>query len=54
MTTRRQFIQTIAGAAAGTILAPAVFTQRRQKSCVVIGAGFAGLAAAYKMKKAGW
>ncbi|PYS87279.1 MAG: FAD-dependent oxidoreductase [Acidobacteria bacterium] len=54
MTTRRQFIRTIATAAAGTVLAPSVLTQRRQRSAVVIGAGFAGLAAAYKLKNAGW
>src|SRR6187200_1251175 len=54
MTTRRQFIRTATVAAAGTVLAPNVFTQRRQKSAVVIGAGFAGLAAAYKLKNAGW
>ena len=54
MTTRRQFIRTVAVAAAGTVLAPNVFTQRRQESCVVIGAGFAGLAAAFKLKNAGW
>ena len=35
-------------------LAPSVFTQRRQHSAVIIGAGFAGLAAAYKLKNAGW
>jgi monoamine oxidase len=31
-----------------------VFTQRRRHSVVVIGAGFAGLAAAFKLKNAGW
>lgn len=54
MTTRRHFLQTAAAAAAGSILAPNVFAQRRQHSCVVIGAGFAGLAAAFKLKSAGW
>jgi monoamine oxidase len=54
MTTRRQFLQTSAAAAIGTVLARNVFTQRRQHSAVVIGAGFAGLAAAYKLKNAGW
>jgi monoamine oxidase len=52
--TRRTFLKTLGGAAAGAVFAPAVFTQRRPKKCVVIGAGFAGLAAAYKLKKAGW
>ncbi len=51
---RRQFLKTLGAAAAGGILAPNVLTQRRQKSCIVIGAGFAGLAAAYKLKTAGW
>ena len=31
-----------------------VFAQKRKKSCVVIGAGFSGLAAAYKLKNVGW
>jgi monoamine oxidase len=54
MTTRRQFLQTAAAAAAGTVLAPSVLTQRPRKRCVVIGAGFAGLAAAFRLKNAGW
>jgi monoamine oxidase len=54
MPTRRHFLQTVAAAAAGTVLAPNVITQRRRKYCVVIGAGFAGLSAAYKLKTAGW
>lgn len=53
-TSRRNFLKTLGATAAGAVLAPAVFTQRRQKKCVVIGAGFAGLAAAYKLKNAGW
>ena len=51
---RRDFLKIIGAASAGIVLAPAVFTQRRQKHCVIIGAGFAGLAAAYKLKRAGW
>ena len=54
MTTRRHFLQSVAAAAAGTVLAPNVLTQRRHHSCIVIGAGFAGLAAAFKLKSAGW
>mgnify|MGYP002336092172 FL=1 len=54
MTTRRHFLQSIAAAAAGSVLAPNVLTQRRPRKCLVIGAGFAGLAAAYKLKTAGW
>ncbi|MEP7149271.1 MAG: NAD(P)/FAD-dependent oxidoreductase [Acidobacteriota bacterium] len=53
-TSRRNFLKTLAATATGIVLAPAVFTQRRRKTCVVIGAGFAGLAAAYKLKNAGW
>ena len=53
-TSRRTFIKTLGATAAGLVLAPAVFTQRRRKKCIVIGAGFAGLAAAYKLKNAGW
>lgn len=52
--TRRDFLQSLGSTAVGLALAPAVFTQRRQKHCVVIGAGLAGLAAAYKLKNAGW
>jgi monoamine oxidase len=51
---RRDFLKSIGASAVGLAVAPAVFTQRRQKHCVVIGAGFAGLAAAYKLKNAGW
>ncbi|HKP71121.1 MAG TPA: FAD-dependent oxidoreductase [Pyrinomonadaceae bacterium] len=51
---RREFLKTLGASAVGLVLAPAVFTQRRQKHCVIIGAGFSGLAAAYKLKTAGW
>ncbi len=51
---RRKFLKTLGTTVAVGALAPNVFTQRRQKSCVVIGAGLAGLAAAYKLKTAGW
>jgi monoamine oxidase len=53
-TNRREFLKTLGGVAAGSALAPAVFSQRRQHSAVIIGAGFAGLAAAFKLKNAGW
>ncbi|PYS98186.1 MAG: FAD-dependent oxidoreductase [Acidobacteria bacterium] len=52
--TRRAFLKTLGASAAGLVLAPTVFTQRRSKKCIVIGAGFAGLSAAYKLKTAGW
>ena len=51
---RRRFLSGIVATVAAGAAAPAVFTQRRQKNCVVIGAGLAGLAAAYKLKNAGW
>ena len=52
---RRDFIKTLAAATAGVSLAPTLgFPQRRRGRCVVIGAGLAGLAAAYKLKNAGW
>lgn len=51
---RRSFLRLSGAAATLAALAPNVFTQRRQKRCVVIGAGLAGLAAAYKLKTAGW
>lgn len=52
---RRNFLKTIAAATAGAALAPAsAFPQRSRRKCVVIGAGLAGLAAAYKLKNAGW
>jgi len=54
MTTRRDFLRTIGLASAGAVLAPNVISQRRQRACVVIGAGLAGLAAAFKLKNAGW
>ena len=51
---RRDFLRSLGATAVGLVAAPAVVTQPRQKSCVVIGAGFAGLSAAYKLKNAGW
>jgi monoamine oxidase len=54
MTTRRDFLKTIAVAGVGAVAAPAVFSQRRPRTAVVIGAGLAGLAAAYRLKNAGW
>ncbi len=54
-TNRRNFIKISGAAAIGTLLsANSVFSQKGHKSCVVIGAGFAGLAAAFKLKNAGW
>jgi len=54
-TNRREFLKILGASSLGVALAPKdVFAQRRKKSCVIIGAGFSGLAAAYKLKNAGW
>ena len=52
--TRREFLKTLGAVSAGVALAPNVLSQKRKRSAVIIGAGFAGLAAAYKLKNAGW
>ncbi len=52
---RREFLKVLSAASIGVALAPKdIFAQRRKKSCVIIGAGFSGLAAAFKLKNAGW
>ena len=51
---RREFLKTIGSVSAGIALAPNVLSQRKKRSAVIIGAGFAGLAAAYKLKNSGW
>ncbi len=54
-TNRREFLKILGASSLGVALLPKnVFAQRRKKSCVIIGAGFSGLAAAYKLKNAGW
>src|SRR6188768_241584 len=52
--TRREFLKTLGAVSAGVALAPNVLSQKRKRSAVIIGAGLAGLAAAYKLKNAGW
>ncbi|HWS55284.1 MAG TPA: NAD(P)/FAD-dependent oxidoreductase [Pyrinomonadaceae bacterium] len=53
---RRRFLREAAAAALGAPLLPrsAFAVQRRRYSCVVIGAGLAGLAAAHALTRAGW
>lgn len=51
---RRDFLKILGAASAGAVLAPSVFTQRRRRSCVVVGSGLAGLSAAFKLKNSGW
>ncbi|MCU0239690.1 MAG: FAD-dependent oxidoreductase [Pyrinomonadaceae bacterium] len=51
---RRDFLKISGVAAIGTLLSTTAFSQRKKKTCVVIGAGFSGLAAAFKLKNAGW
>lgn len=52
---RRDFLKLSGVAAIGTLIsANSVFGQKKNKTCVVIGAGFSGLAAAFKLKNAGW
>ena len=54
-TNRREFLKIIGATSLGVALSTQnVFAQRRKKNCVIIGAGLAGLAAAYKLKNAGW
>ena len=52
---RRDFLRILGAGSAGIALSTQnVFAQKRKKSCVIIGAGFSGLAASYKLKTAGW
>jgi monoamine oxidase len=52
---RRDFLKIVgAGALSIAVSKQNAFAQRRKKSCVIVGAGLAGLAAAYKLKNAGW
>ena len=54
-TNRRDFLKILGVSSVGIALSSnSIFAQRRKKSCVIIGAGFSGLAAAYKLKNAGW
>jgi len=53
-TTRRQFLKASGIAAVGAPLLFAPFVQRRAYSCIVIGAGLSGLAAADALKQGRW
>lgn len=54
MTNRREFLKTIGAGALVALSATRGFAQKKAPSCVVVGAGFAGLSAAFKLKNAGW
>jgi monoamine oxidase len=52
---RRDFLKLLSTAAAGSAVAfSPVYAQRKRRSCIIIGAGLAGLSAAFKLKNAGW
>ena len=50
VTSRRDFLRTAAVAAIGAPLVYSPYLQRRKYSCIIIGAGLAGLAAAHSLK----
>lgn len=52
---RREFLKLLGASFGVALSAQTGFSQtRRKKTCVIIGAGLAGLSAAYKLKNAGW
>ncbi|HEX8136858.1 MAG TPA: NAD(P)/FAD-dependent oxidoreductase [Pyrinomonadaceae bacterium] len=53
-TTRREFLKLAGAALVGTPLVFGSQTGRRSHACIIIGAGLAGLAAAYALRRAGW
>ena len=52
--TRREFLKSAGIAAVGLPVLFGPYVPRRNYSCVVIGAGLSGLAAAHALKQAGW
>ncbi|HEX9422033.1 MAG TPA: NAD(P)/FAD-dependent oxidoreductase [Pyrinomonadaceae bacterium] len=52
--TRREFLKTAGFAAVGAPLVFSPYVQRRAYSCIIVGAGLAGLAAANILKQAHW
>ncbi len=54
-TNRREFLKILGATTAALALSSGnAFAQKAPKTCVIIGAGLAGLSAAYKLKTAGW
>ena len=52
---RRDFLKILGAASAGIAVSSRnAFARKYKKSCVIVGAGFSGLAAAYQLKNAGW
>jgi monoamine oxidase len=51
---RRDFLHSLAAFTAGTAFVRRSFAQKTRHSCVVVGAGLAGLSAAYRLTIAGW
>jgi len=53
-TNRREFLKILGATSAGAAFGPGIFSQGPQHKAIIIGAGFSGLAAAFKLKNADW